>query len=147
MVLEHRVADGHAHGTHDAADGGGDFVLHFHGFHDEQRLAAPDRGADLNFQRNDRALHRGKHRLGPVRAIDIRDRLLDGRFDLFAEGDNRQRIVGLQSNASGARCAGCGGGLEIQTLLRRPGGFQKRLDMLLHEARMRLTGQQNRVPQ
>ena len=61
-AFEHGVARRHRQPAHDAADIGGDHMLHLHRFHDEERLARMHGIADLDGQRNDRALQRRAQR-------------------------------------------------------------------------------------
>ena len=143
MVFEHGIADRDVDPAHDAGGGGGDFVLHFHRFHDQQQLALADCFALLHVQADDRALHRFSDRDHAVGGF-----LCDGRgrgFGDFAQSDDGQGVFGFQADAGGAR--GRGGGFEIQARLGFGGASHERGDFLLDEAGVNLERQEARVAQ
>ena len=79
MALEHGIADRHRDRTHDAADGGGDLVLHLHRLHHQHALTAAHLVAFGDLEADDRSLHGRSDGLCPLRTIDcVRERRLGG---------------------------------------------------------------------
>ena len=174
MALEDGIAGRDRHDPHDAAQGSGDLVLHLHGFHHQQGLAAAHARAFRDFQTDDGALHgRGDPR-GAVRALNVRcedvwceevwreevwrgSGLLRRRIRPLAsagpirrvlpQGDHGERIGGREPDTGGARRAGRGGRFKPQPRPRFPGARDQGADLLLDKTRMRLARQQDGMPQ
>ena len=71
MALIHRIALSHRDFLHNTAQLGGDDVLHLHGFHDEQLLAAIHRLALANFEADNRALYGCRDRNAALRPDNL----------------------------------------------------------------------------